>query len=167
MLRQLNSLVSSINPSTSNDNNNRLEISRSQSLDRGRSPNRNRPMNRSRSLSPIRNRSVSPNANKNNRSRSRSRSPKPNKNRRQNRAQSPSTNLNRGIKNPYFRKISDRELYYDYDPHSLTVRMKKGKFIGNKLPNKVCRHLTSHCAKRFPTKRDAVPRHTVIEVDPF
>lgn len=93
---------------------------------------------------------------------SKSRSPSPGSSRSQ--STNSSGKRKRGIKNPYLKRISDNELRYDYPPHSLSFKLQNGKFKGTRVPNKVCRILTSHCTKRHPLLRDQKPRHTKIQL---
>ena len=80
-----------------------------------------------------------------------------------NSSRSPSPVLSRAaIPNPYLKKINDQELRYDYGPHSLTIKLKNGKFTTNKMPSKACRLLTSHCSRPHETNRDKKPRNTKI-----
>lgn len=98
------------------------------------------------------------------RSKKRSKSKSKSKSRSRSRSSNRSMSLERAIKNPYLRQVSDNELRYDYPPHSLSFKLKKGKFKTNRVPNKVCRLLTSHCTKRHPLLRDQKPRHTQIHL---
>jgi hypothetical protein len=71
----------------------------------------------------------------------------------------------RGIlRNPYLRRVSNKKLEYNYNPHKLTFRLRSGKFKRNQIPNKMCRLMLSHCSKRHPLKRDEKPRNTVISI---
>ena len=114
---------------------------RSRSRSKSRSRSRSRSKSRSRSRSRSRSKSRS-------RSRSRSLSPLP----------------GMSISNPFLRKISDNELLYESSPHSLKIKLKDGKFKTNKLNSQQCRLLTSHCAKRHPTRRDLKPQRVTLTI---
>lgn len=151
VLRSLGTYVSIARDSPNPSSQEREETARA-SRSRSRSPSpAPRSSGRSRSRSPalIASRSPSPIA---------SRSPSPIASRRKKKK---TTNHK---KNPYLVKVSPNALRYEYDPHSLTFNMENGEFQTNRLPNKACRYLLSHCSKRHPLKRDQLPRHTVINI---
>lgn len=153
--RSLSPLFSIDSNSSSCSNSSRCSRKKKKSNKRSPSPS----PTRSSSSSPSRSSSPSPS-----RGRTKKRSKSKSKSRSRSNSSNRSTSLDRAIKNPYLRQISDNELRYDYPPHSLSFKLKKGKFKTNQVPNKVCRLLTSHCTKRHPLLRDQKPRHTQIQL---
>lgn len=65
----------------------------------------------------------------------------------------------------YLKRVNAGELKYDFHPHKLIFEKPPGKkFKHKRLPNKACRVLKSHCAKRFPTAKDKEPQHVRIRL---
>jgi hypothetical protein len=119
------------------------------------------------------------------RSRSRSRSPSSRRSSSRSRSRSRSSSRRRrrpirSVRNYLFREKKKKEergvdrflgnpneiIYVTRDPnkHKIIFRKKKGKFKRNKIPNKACSYLLSHCAKRHPLMSENKKHEAVITI---